>query len=125
MSLLQTLEADFAKILTALKLVSPVVAIVDPSPEAAIAVASAIKDATIANTITAGLQSFISTTQAEATAAGAPFSHADLVAKVTNAISNVSAALVPEGGMTGATNDHVQALASLVNTAVTISGVAA
>lgn len=123
MSLLQTIEADFKKILAFIPFVTTAVEVADPTDAAAIAAATSVaKDAAISQSIIAALQPTVAAVQA--TFSGT-LKHDELVAGVTAAITASSTQLSDMGVLTATTADHVAAAANLVNAAVAISGLAA
>jgi len=109
MSLLSTLWHDLEKIFA----FAPVVAVVDPNAAGGI------------DKATAAIKALQPTVAAIAAANTSQLSHADMVAQVTNAVASSSAKLAELGLVDGATNDHVQAAAPLINAAVAVSGLAA
>lgn len=106
---LATVWADLKKIFA----FAPVVAAIDPQAAGGIATAAAVVQA---------LQPVV---QAVQDANGGTLSHADLVAKVTDAVAQSSTELAKAGMLSTATDQHVQTVAPLIHAAVTVSGLAA
>ena len=105
---LATVWADLKKIFA----FAPVVAAIDPNAAAGIATAAA------------AVQALQPVVQAVHDANGGNLSHADLVSKVTDAVAQSSAELVKAGVLSTTTDQHIQAAAPLIHTAVAISGLA-
>ena len=105
---LSTFWADLQKIFA----FAPVIAALDPNAAGGIAVASAA---------VAALQP---TVQAVVAASSSPQTHEQIVAAVTSAVTAGSTELVKLGVMSATTDQHVQAVAPLINAAVAASGLA-
>lgn len=110
MSMLDTLWGDLKKIFA----FAPLVAVVAPGSEAAEVIAKASAAAS-------ALQPVV---QAVHDANGGNLTHADLVAKVTDAVAQSSTALSAQGLLTGSTTQHLEATAQAIHAAVAISGLA-
>jgi hypothetical protein len=112
MNFFGTLWADIQKLLT----FAPIVAAISPQSAITIAAVTAAM---------AAIKPTIEAVQAVATAEGNPLVHADLVAKVMSTLTDTSVALVAQGEMSATTEDHMASVASLINAAVAVSGLAA
>lgn len=106
---LKTLWDDLLKIFA----FAPVVAAVDPNAAAGVSEAAA------------AIQALQPTVKAVQDAANGTLGHAELVAKVTDAVAASSAQLAQQGLLSSTDNDHVQAAVPLIHAAVAISGLAA
>jgi hypothetical protein len=107
MSLIQTLEADFKKIIAFIPFIDITAAIADPVDAASI-------KATVA-----ALQPVISTVQA---ASGGVLSHSELVSGVIDAVTKSSAELATIGVLDATTAEHIVAITPIIHAAVAMSG---
>lgn len=105
---LATVWADLLKIFA----FAPVIAAVDPNAAAGIATAEA------------AIQALQPTVKAVQDANNGTLTHAELIAGVSAAIASSSASLAKQGMVSGTTDQHVQALATLIPAAVAVSNLA-
>ena len=112
MSLLEKLWGDFMKLFTLAPVIAPIVAVADPNAAQGVA------------TVEAGLVALQPTVNAVNTALGGNQTHEQLVTAVTSAVAQSSASLTKMGVMSATTDEHIQAVAPLINAAVAVSGLA-